>query len=227
MIVGFVGFIGSGKGAAGDILQNEYGFIKESFAGSVKDIVSVMFDWPRNLMEGDTQYSREWREKTDQYWTNKLGYNFSPRKAMQIIGTEVGRNTFHKNFWLHRLETKIDKTKNYVITDARFPNEIDWILEMGGIVIRIKRGPEPDWYQSAIDYNQGEKHIGWALGRHKIEQNGIHSSEYSWVGYPLITETINNDGTLEDLKNNLLESLTSWYGSDKMCELLNYGEIKK
>ena len=32
MIIGFVGFIGAGKGTAADYLVREHGFIKESFA---------------------------------------------------------------------------------------------------------------------------------------------------------------------------------------------------
>ena len=47
MIVGLVGFIGSGKGTAGDILK-DFGFQQISFAGGVKDIAAVMFDWPRD-----------------------------------------------------------------------------------------------------------------------------------------------------------------------------------
>ena len=42
MIIGLVGFIGSGKGTVGDILEQK-GFIKDSFAKPLKDACSVMF----------------------------------------------------------------------------------------------------------------------------------------------------------------------------------------
>ncbi len=61
MIVGLVGFIGSGKGTVGDILEQK-GFIKDSFAKPLKDACSVMFGWPREMLEGDTEVSRKWRD---------------------------------------------------------------------------------------------------------------------------------------------------------------------
>ena len=54
MIVGLVGFIGAGKGTVADLLVERHNFIKESFANSVKDAVSVVFGWDRALLEGDT-----------------------------------------------------------------------------------------------------------------------------------------------------------------------------
>lgn len=75
MIVGLVGFIGSGKGTVADIMTTEHGFSKESFAGGVKDAASVIFGWDRKLLEGDTEESRAWRETPDEYWSEKLGYS--------------------------------------------------------------------------------------------------------------------------------------------------------
>ena len=60
MIIGVVGFIGSGKGTVADILQNDYGYQKISFADSLKDTVASVFSWPRELLEGDTDVSRMW-----------------------------------------------------------------------------------------------------------------------------------------------------------------------
>ena len=37
MIIGVVGFIGSGKGTVADILVEKHGFVKLSFADAVKD----------------------------------------------------------------------------------------------------------------------------------------------------------------------------------------------
>lgn len=62
MIVGICGLIGSGKGTVADMLVGEFGFTKISFADSLKDAVAAVFGWPRNLLEGDTDESRSWRE---------------------------------------------------------------------------------------------------------------------------------------------------------------------
>ena len=58
MIIGICGLIGSGKGTVADILEQEHGFIKVSFADSLKDAVAAVFGWPRSLLEGDTEESR-------------------------------------------------------------------------------------------------------------------------------------------------------------------------
>ena len=65
MIVGFVGFIGSGKDTAADYLVNSYGFRRDSFANTLKDAVANVFGWDRTLLEGRTKEAREWREQVD------------------------------------------------------------------------------------------------------------------------------------------------------------------
>jgi hypothetical protein len=55
--------IGSGKDTVSDRLAQKHGFRKDSFAKSLKDAVSSMFNWDRDMLEGKTKESREWREK--------------------------------------------------------------------------------------------------------------------------------------------------------------------
>jgi hypothetical protein len=45
-----------------------------------------------------------------------------------------------------------------------------------------------------------------------VEQSGVHASEWSWIGGP-IDHTIDNQGSLDDLKANLIKCLTKSYGS--------------
>lgn len=200
MIIGFVGFIGSGKDTAADYLVNFHEFRRDSFANTLKDAVAAVFGWDRVLLEGRTAEARTWREQVDSWWAERLGIPYlTPRWILQHWGTEVCRQGFHDDIWIASLENKMRKTKdNIVISDVRFPNEIKAIHQADGIVVRIKRGPEPDWYQAAYDANQGEHHFGWALGRRKLETLGIHASESSWVGRE-IDYVVNNDGSIDDL----------------------------
>jgi hypothetical protein len=209
MIVGLLGFIGSGKGTAGDILK-DMGFTPISFAKGVKDVTAEMFGWPRHLLEGDTQHSREWREKPDNFWSSEFGKEFTPRLALQLMGTEVGRDVFHKDFWVIKLKNYIDNApeQNYVITDVRFQNEIEFINKIAGTLIEIKRGVTPHWYEIASKANRGD-HKAEAF---MIEQSGVHESEWRWVGGN-IDHTIDNDGSLEDLKKNLKNCLISSFGT--------------
>jgi hypothetical protein len=178
MIVGFVGFIGSGKGTAGEYLQKKYGFKPISFASHVKDVTAVMFGWDRKLLEGDTEESRLFREQPDSFWSSKLGKDFTPRWALQLMGTEVGRDIFDKNFWVHYLEKNIVEGENYVVTDVRFKNEIEWLQSKGGKIFEVERDLPPHWYNVAkLAYNGNYK-----AEKFMREQVGIHESEWAWVG---------------------------------------------
>lgn len=200
MLIGVVGFIGSGKGTVGDLLEQK-GFVKDSFAKPLKDACAAMFGWPRDLLEGDTEDSRQWREQPDEFWSEKIGKKFSPRLALQLLGTEAGRNVFHKDIWVNSL-LKRAGDKNVVITDVRFKNELKFIHKNNGIIVRVKRGPEPDWYQDAITLNKGDRYIGWALAKERLKQKGIHQSETDWVGSKF-DYVIENEGTLEELGNKV------------------------
>ena len=203
MIVGFVGLIGAGKDTAADYLVNYHGFRRDSFASTLKDAVANVFGWDRVLLEGRTKQAREWREQKDEWWSKRLGMDITPRFILQQWGTDVIRNGFHNDIWVASLENKMLKTTDdIVISDVRFPNEIAAIHNAGGIVIRIKRGPEPAWFEHAKNYNRGVKKIGWALGKGYLERSGVHASEYSWVGGD-IDFVVNNDSTIDDLFNKL------------------------
>jgi len=195
MLIGVVGFIGSGKGAVGDLLEQK-GFVKDSFAKPLKDACSAMFGWPRELLEGDTEVSRKWREEHDSFWSEKFGYTFTPRLALQLMGTEAGRNVFHQDIWVVSLLNRA-KGKNVVVTDVRFKNEINYIQQNGGIIVRVKRGEEPEWYKLAEDAA-----AGFSSAIMEIKDKGIHQSEWDWIGSDF-NYTIENEGSLEDLGNQI------------------------
>lgn len=203
MIIGFVGFIGSGKDTAADYLVNFHGFRRDSFANTLKDAVAVVFGWDRTLLEGRTKEAREWREQQDEWWSERLGRKITPRWVLQYWGTDVLRNHFHDDIWIASLENKIRKTKdNIVISDVRFPNEIKAIHKSGGLVVRVKRGSDPEWFEDAANLNAGPTNLSWAISKQKIAELGIHPSETSWIGKE-IDHTIDNDSTIDDLFNSL------------------------
>lgn len=206
-IIGVLGFIGSGKGAVSDILVSDYGFRKDSFATSLKDGCAVMFDWPRDLLEGDTDESREWREQVDEWWGDRLGIeHFTPRLALQYIGTEVLRTHFHNDFWLLTLQNRYHKlqNKNVVIPDVRFPNEIKMLRNIGGELIWVKRGKTPVWFDVAVLANRGDED---AYRDMRESFPHAHHSEWAWVGAP-VNHVISNDGSLDDLKDRLRQIIT-------------------
>lgn len=198
-IIAICGFIGSGKDTVADYLVNFHGYRRESFANSLKDAVGVVFNWDRELLDGRTKQSREWRETKDEWWSERLKQDITPRWVLQYWGTEVVRRGFHNDMWVASLENRLLNSKDdIVITDCRFPNEIASLKNIGAKVLRVKRGPEPAWYNSAVDYNSGNRRIGWALGKDVLDKAGVHASEYSWVGSDF-DAVLENDGTIADL----------------------------
>jgi len=208
MIIGVVGFLGSGKGTVGDVLIQNYGYYRLSFADAVKDSVSVIFGWPRHLLEGDTEESRVFREQPDPFWSERFEYDVTPRYMMQLMGTEAGRDVFHKNIWIYTLENRMRNFENVVVPDVRFPNEINFIRSKKGKIIRVKRGPEPDWYDLAHAANS-DTFLHAPEAYDDMTKTGIHYSEWAWVGQEF-DYVINNDGSIDELKqklNNIMEKL--------------------
>lgn len=211
MIIGVVGFIGSGKDTIADYLVNIHEFRRESFANTLKDAVSSVFGWPRDMLEGRSKSSREWRDQVDPWWSERLGRNITPRCILQQWGTEVCRHGFHDDIWIASLENKLRHSQDdVVISDCRFPNEIRAIRDQGGIVIRVIRGPEPDWYEHAVCLNRGpERNLRWALAKEYMSRLNIHASETAWVGTHF-DAVVDNNSSLDDLYsqvNDLVQGL--------------------
>ena len=195
MIIGVVGFIGSGKDTIADYLVNFHEFRRESFANSLKDAVAAVFGWDRTLLEGRTKQAREWREHVDPWWTERLGKEITPRGVLQYWGTEVCRKNFHDDIWIASLEHKLrNSTDNIVISDCRFPNEIASIRNSGGKVIRVVRGPEPAWYELALKNNRGI-----VLSSEEFDRlTKVHISETAWIGTQF-DHIVYNNGSIDEL----------------------------
>jgi len=193
MLIGVVGLIGSGKGTVSDRLEQKHHFRKDSFAKSLKDAVSSMFNWDREMLEGKTDESRAWREKPDVFWSKRFGKDVTPRWVLQYFGTEVMRQGMHDSIWIDSCMARYDG-KPTVIADTRFENEIKIIREMGGSILLVKRGQDPDWF---TDYVEGN-----------IVPKNIHLSEYAWAKSEY-DHLITNDGTLEDLHSKIDDLIVS------------------
>ena len=205
MIIGICGFIGSGKDTIADYLVNFHGFRGESFANSLKDAVAQVFGWDRTMLEGRTKQARDWREQVDPWWAHRLAMpHLTPRWVLQHWGTEVCRHGFHDDIWIASLEHKLLRSHDdVVISDCRFPNEIAAIRKAGGRVVRVVRGPEPQWFDDAINVNAGPTNMAWAISKMKMETLGIHASETAWVGTQF-DAVIDNNSTLDHLQQQVM-----------------------
>jgi len=198
MIIGITGLIGSGKDTVANYLTTFHGYKKISFASSLKDAVASVFGWDRELLEGATKSSREWRDQIDTWWADRLDIpDLTPRLILQHWGTEVCRQGFHNDIWVASVEHKLmNSQEDIVITDCRFINEIDGIKFAGGKTVRVYRGPQPIWYDDAVEANQ--KPNEWTPAKNRLMNQGIHASEYSSVGLEYDIH-LDNNGTIDEL----------------------------
>lgn len=195
-IIAINGTIGSGKDTfAQTFIDN--GFIRMSFATNLKDSVSAIFGWDREMLEGTTPEGRKFREIPDKYWCNKLGRNdVSPRWVLQNYGTDIVRKYFHDDMWVFSLENDMNKVDgNIIITDCRFPNELKMIRSNNGIVIEVQR-VLPHWYGLAAEYNKGN------IEMLPVELEDVHKSEWAWIGVNNPDYIVKNDKGIIDLQIN-------------------------
>ena len=181
MLIGLVGLIGSGKDTVAERLITHYGYKRDSFAKSLKDAVSSMFNWDREMLEGNTTSSRHWREQPDKFWSKKMGKEVTPRLILQQFGTEVMRGQMYDGIWVDSVIGRY-KGENTVISDTRFQNEIKTIKAHGGIIVLVKREEIPT--------------------REEMQKRGTHQSEWDWIGANF-DYIIDNTTSLEGLNANI------------------------
>jgi hypothetical protein len=134
------------------------------YFGSFEDAASF---WEENL-----------RDVENIACTNEI---LTPRKVLQLLGTEGGRDVIHPNIWVNSTLGDITKNDKVIITDARFPNEVEGIKKRNGIVLRIVRPSKVS--------------------------TSTHPSETSLNNYKDWDYVIVNDGTLEELEEKVKQML--------------------
>jgi hypothetical protein len=124
-----------GKDTLADQIVEHYGYKKMRIAGTMKQMVSLLFDIDLDVLEGDTKDTI----KVDPW-------QLTPRFLMQYLGQEF-KDKFGHNFWINILLRNIDKAwrdgaKGIVISDIRFPLECRIIKEKyqgDCVIVRINR----------------------------------------------------------------------------------------
>jgi len=142
-IIAFSGRKQSGKTICSEflkglLLSNGYSDVEiYNFADPLKeDICMNMFGLSYVQCYGEDHNKNE---LVDAYWEDK---QLTARDLMQLIGTDLFRK-LNNNVWVNALINKIKKSKLQVVivSDCRFPNEIEAIKNNGGIVFRLNRNP--------------------------------------------------------------------------------------
>jgi hypothetical protein len=143
------GKAGSGKTTVSKYItnyfrQNGYSVNEFSFAGPLKDALCLWFNWDRQRLDTDFNYKEgdKLDDGSPDPYCQRLG--MTRRTIMQKFGTECLREGLHQNFWIILADLgvylgRIPPSDIYLISDARFINELEWVKSIGGFTIKITR----------------------------------------------------------------------------------------
>lgn len=184
LVVGVAGYAGAGKDTVADILVEDFGFEKMSFADPLREmalaidpIIGLDYSWDK--FGTVVRYSQALEE---------VGYNEAKfkypeiRQFLQRLGTDAVRNVIGHDTWTYLASKRVQEAfergvPGVVFADVRFRNEAEELSKYGS-VIRVERPG-----------------IGPA---------GDHVSEHDLDGYDF-HRIIQNDGTIDDLRAKLTE----------------------
>lgn len=184
IVLGLTGLAGAGKDTVADHLVDVYGFTKLSFAADLKDMLNTL-----NPFIG---YGIRLMDAREEYGDNSeaiLKSRFPEyRRLLQTLGTECIRDR-DPEFWINRLLAKVEATDgNVVVTDCRFPNEVE---ALGAAAF----GLTDFWHVVRPAQTKGP---------------ASHSSE-SHAGFMGETNLINS-GSIEDLQYNTDVKMAAFLG---------------
>jgi hypothetical protein len=134
ILIGLAGKKQAGKSSVTEYLAEEYGFREISWAEPLKDIIGMEL---LGLTEKQVYGTEIDKETVDPFWGK------SPRELLQVIGTDCFREKVHPEFWVKLGERRIRELladgQSVVVSDCRFPNELDSISRLRGHSIRVIR----------------------------------------------------------------------------------------
>lgn len=163
-IIGLTGKARSGKDTAASMLNailggNTYTL---AFGQAVKEVVEVAFDLPPGYAFKDENKLK-----------NMPGHSITLREALQKVGTEAFRNVFWQDFWIRRLSRQVAGVTSMgrvaVISDVRFIDEAEYVLNNGGIIIEIQRDGAN---AGGIEGHRSEQGLPPHLITHVVPNNG-------------------------------------------------------
>jgi hypothetical protein len=212
MIIGIAGRIGSGKDTVGEIIQelclSNHGpvFEVKKFAGKLKQIASLLTGIPVEDFE-DQEFKKsylgaEWGTVESNplnavpvFENIEFNHLMSVRELLQKLGTEAIRDGLHPNAWVNALMCEYKRPKmseynpsNWIITDVRFPNELEAVEDVKGLTLKVVRPVEKS--KTPARLHPSETSLDKAEFDYEIINDGSIKDLIEKVRIILITEKI-------------------------------------
>lgn len=164
MLIGLAGPKRSGKTLAAEYLVERYGYHHDSFAAPLRRFACDVLGLTPAELEAIKESPVDWLDDS-----SDGRQQVTPRRFLQLVGTEFGRNLIHPHLWVRSCLRRVEGHANVVISDCRFGNEARAIRERGGVVVRLngrgvladKHISEVPLHASLVDFevdNSGDVH---------------------------------------------------------------------
>lgn len=185
MVIGLNGRLKSGKDTTFGIIQDLYPYAERvSFADKLKRSAAASLGISVEMLEKlknleDVYVGLDYDDEGMPKMFMQNGPSFNIRQFLQRYGTEAHREIFGDNFWVDQA-LPIDTEHMHrllVVTDMRFPNEVQRVKDLGGICVKVERSIDTE-----------TKH-----GDHPSEQDVDYMIDYF----------LDNNGDLAELRNNV------------------------
>ncbi len=157
VLIGLGGRAGAGKSTASGMLQ-KLGCAEETFAEPIKEMVRAMVGpWT-----GPKEVPIPWL------------HGASLRDLYQSLGSEWGREIMHDDVWIWHLMRRMEarQKKCVVIADVRFPNELRFIRDNGGVTVYLERASVPE---ASVP---GGNYAAW---RRHVSEHAVHKRQFDMV----------------------------------------------
>lgn len=201
--IGLSGFAKSGKTAAAEYLQSEYGYTRLHIADPLRSMLhSLLIDFGYDYDQ--IHYYLEGKGKES--IIPCLGV--TSRHAQISLGTEWGREQINPDLWVNCWEQRAERLGTPAMNDSvRFPNEETKIRQMNGFTIMLVRdGAGP----AAFTSRAGEiayKRFGMMWGVHPSERVDLLRPDF----------IVHNNGSLKQL-HLMLDRVMYLAGEDGFIE---------
>ncbi len=205
VIIGISGKKQSGKSTLGDsifnsiIQRSNYKCKRYSFADELKQKVcmGVMGLTHEQCYGTDKQKNSftiyRWEKFPENIRENRTGF-MTAREIMQYVSTEFFRKYFDEDIWLNATFRNIFKEQPdfALISDVRFPSEVDNIIDNGGYVIRLLRDScEKDSHKSEIALDNYD-FISWGSKVCTINNQNMKEEEKNSIAFKYIESILKN-----------------------------------